>query len=94
MSQIKLYDTECLVYTEQDGVCEYWVLRVEGISPIVKKLKVKKKHISVAVALFKDHPDGIEKVEKVKGFDKGFWDPNGVLSSPNRKNESKAEKYV
>ena len=91
MSQIKLYDTECLVYTEYDGKCEYWVLRVEGVSPLPHKLRVRKKDLSTAVALFKDHPDGIEKVEHVRGVDDGVWEPNEVLEHSNNQ-ISKAEK--
>lgn len=65
MSHFKLYDTEWLVYVEV-GIfkkCQYWVLRQEYPSPLFKRHKVPRRHVPMAIALFKEHPDGIRKLE-------------------------------
>ena len=81
MSDIKLYETECLVYVEDTKPCEYWVLRIEGVSPLASKHKVKKKHVAEAVALFKDHPEGIQniKLEDLHFVEGESWNPTSAL---------------
>ena len=83
MSTIKLYDSEWLVYVERGilAKCEYWVLRRTDPSPLYTRHKVRRKHIAQAVALFKDHPDGIKKLyPKELHYFRGLnWSPQEAL---------------
>lgn len=80
---LKLYESEWLVYVDRGEFedCEYWVLRCEGPSPLFTRYPVKKKHIPIAIAIFKDHPDGIRKVEinELSFKKKEAWDPQTAL---------------
>lgn len=82
MSNLKLYDTERLIFIENGLTkkCRYWVLR-NGISPLYIKHRVRKKHIPVAIALFKDHPKGIVEFKQndMHFVEGAFWNPQQAL---------------
>lgn len=83
MGILKLYDTEQLVYVKNKftGRSEYWVIRDGGISPLYTRHKVRRRHIAQAVALFKDHPQGIIHVQnkELRFLEGEKWSPEEAL---------------
>jgi len=80
---LKLYETEWLVYVDRGNYdeCEYWVLRQQPPSPLFTRHKVRKRHVAIATALFKDHPDGIRRIkqEELRFLEGWKWNPKQSL---------------
>ena len=63
---LKLYQVQRLVCVEDTTPNQYWVYADhEGPNPLEIRHRVRKKDVMAAVALFKDHPKGIENIKLV-----------------------------
>ena len=73
------FDTERLVYVIDGSKLVYYVLRshVAANGPLTTIHKVKAKFVPAAIAIFMNHPDGVQCVQLVdmKGVEREKWNP-------------------
>lgn len=73
------FDTERLVYVVDESKLVYYVLRshVAQNGPLTTIHRVKTKFVPAAIAIFINHPEGIEPVSRneIQGVEREKWNP-------------------